>query len=164
MGTVLEKVRGMKLNIAAWAVSSSLILILGAGVGRAQETLTGHASDFTSVEYFDAPYEKQMKDRLSGTDALPLPDNSGSVSIKNLKLETFNTNGSPGLIIEAPGCVYDTINGLANSAGPLQVRSADGRYRITGVGFLWQQDDSTLTISNQVRTVIKAGTFKLNAP
>lgn len=154
----------MKSNIAAWAVSSSLILILGARAGRAQEALTGHARDFTSVEYFDAPYEKQMKDRLSGTDALPRPDNNGSVSIKNLKLETFNTNGSPDLVIEAPECVFDTINGVANSAGPLQVRSADGRYRITGLGFLWQQDDSALTISNQVKTVIKAGTFKFNAP
>jgi hypothetical protein len=162
----------MKLNIAAAAVSSSLILmtlILGAMIpgvlpGRAQETLSGHASDFTSVEYFDAPNEKQMKTRLSGTDALPLPDNNGSVRIKNLKLETFNTNGTPGLIIESPACVYDTINGVANSAGPLEVRSADGRFRITGVGFLWRQDDSSLAISNQVDTMIKSGSLKFSAP
>ena len=162
----------MKLNIAAVAVSSSLILMIvilgamtwGALSGRAQEMLSGHASDFTSVEYFDAPNEQQMKTRLSGTDALPLPDNNGSVTIKNLKLETFNTNGTPGLIIEAPTCVYDTLKSVANSAGPLQVRSADGRFRITGVGFLWRQDDSFLAISNQVDTVIKSGSMKISAP
>jgi hypothetical protein len=154
----------MKLNIAAVAVSSSLILFLGAPAGLTQETLSGHASDFTSVEYFDAPNEQQMKTRLSGTDALPLPDNNGSVRIKNLKLETFNTNGTPGLIIEAPACVYDTINGIATSAGPLQVRSADGRFRVGGTGFLWRQDDSYLAISNQVDTVIKSGSLKFSAP
>jgi hypothetical protein len=175
MAAICDPILGMKLNIAATAVSSSLILMiriilvwgaltLGALCGHAQQTLSGHASDFTSVEYFDVPNEKQMKTRLSGTDALPLPDNNGSVRIKNLKLETFNTNGTPGLIIEAPACVYDTVNNVANSAGPLQVRSADGRFRLNGVGFLWRQDDSYLGVSNQVDTVIKSGSIKFSAP
>lgn len=151
----------MKTALACWGILCGLILIPGA---PAQEVPQGHASDFTSVEYFDPPNEQQIKTRLSGTDAVPVPDNNEAVRIKNLKLETFNTNGTPNMIVEAPECVYDTVNSVATSPGPLQVRSADGRFRVSGVGFYWRQDDSYLAISNQVHTVMNSGTLKFSAP
>ena len=57
--------------------------------------------------------------------------------------------------MEAPECIYDTSRGMANSAGHLQLRSGDGKVRTEGDGFLWRQDDSFLTISNNVRTAIE---------
>jgi len=39
--------------------------------------------------------------------------------------------------------------------GRLKLRTGDGNYRVTGEGFLWRQNDSSLTISNNVRTVIE---------
>jgi hypothetical protein len=96
-----------------------------------------------------------MKSRLSGAEAQPLP--GGLLVIKLFKLETFNTNGSPQVVVEAPECVYDTANNTANSPGHLQLRSSDGKIRTEGDGFLWRQDDSFLTISNHVRTVIETG-------
>ena len=55
-------------------------------------------------------------------------------------------------------------NGTASSAGHLQVQTGDGKIRVEGDGFLWRQNDSFLTISNRVSTVIeiRAGNDKLS--
>jgi hypothetical protein len=44
---------------------------------------------------------------------------------------------------------------MANSPGHLQLQAGDGKFHVEGEGFLWRQNDSFLTISNNVRTVIE---------
>jgi hypothetical protein len=132
-----------------WILPALAVLIFAAIENRAQQTPGG----FSSVEYYGQPNQTQMKSKLSGMEAQPLP--GGLLVIKQLKLETFNTNGSPQAIVEAPECVYDTRNNTASSAGHLQLQSGDGKIRVEGDGFLWRQDDSFLNISNHVRTVIE---------
>jgi hypothetical protein len=119
----------------------------------AQPVGVGGANDFTSVEYFDAPHAQQIRSRLSGAQGLPQP--GGLFVIKQFKLEMFTEDGKPEWIVTAPECVYDSMNFTANSAGPLQLQSGDGKVRIDGDGFLWRQNDSFLTISNHVQTVIE---------
>jgi len=119
----------------------------------AQPGAASHARGFTSVEYYPSPLRQQMKSRLSGSEAQPLA--GGLLVIKQLKLETFNTNGGPQAVIEAPDCVYDTLHYTATSAGHVQLQNGDGKIRTEGDGFLWRQEDSFLTISNHVRTVIE---------
>ena len=92
---------------------------------------------------------------MSGAEAQPLP--GGILIIKQLKLETFHTNGTPQAVVEAPECIYDTVNDTANSAGHLHLQNGDGTLRTDGDGFLWRQEDSSLTISNHVHTVIVTG-------
>jgi hypothetical protein len=128
--------------------------------GAAQSNVVGHASDFTSVEYYAAPHQQQMKSRLSGAEAQPLP--GGLLAIKQLQLETFGLNGKPEIIVNAPECVYDQLNGTASSPGRLEVQTGDGKIRVEGEGFLWRQTDSFLTISNDVHTVIKLRPEKKN--
>ena len=142
----------MKIRLNSALLVLSVFVAPGFHAVRAQQNGGSHASDFTSVEYFEAPHQQQMKSRLSGAEAQPLA--GGLLAIKKLKLETFNTNGSPAMIVEAPECVYDTLNGVANSPGHLQLRTGDGVFRVEGEGFLWRQSDSSLTISNQIQTVI----------
>ncbi len=139
------------MKIVPLIFSSLAILFSAAMENRAQQTPGG----FTSVEYFGEPDPTQMKSRLSGAEAQPLP--GGLLVIEQLKLETFNTNGSPQVIVRAPECVYDTLHDTANSAGHLELESGDGRIRTEGDGFLWREDDSFLTISNHVHTVIETG-------
>jgi hypothetical protein len=129
-------------------------------VARAQSNAVSHANDFTSVEYYPTPHQQQMKSRLSGAEAQPLP--GGLLAIKQLKLETFGLNGTPEIIVNAPECVYDQLNGIASSPGRLQVRTGDGKFHVEGEGFLWRQSDSFLTISNRVSTVIALGPEKSN--
>ncbi len=148
---------------------SGFLLAGGAGCfpvlpisGLAQPALTGRATGFNSVEYYAAPNPQQIKTRMSGAEAQPLA--GGLLVIRRLQLETFNTNGVLLAVVEAPECVYDTTRGIASSAGPLTVQTGNGKIRLEGVGFLWRQSDSFLTISNHVRTTIESETKGAIAP
>jgi hypothetical protein len=144
----------MKFNHAGLVVLIFAASCLAAAVVRAQQSAAaGHASDFSSVQYFDPPHAQQMKSRMSGAEASPQA--GGLLVIKQLKLEMFGTNGVTEAVMEAPDCVYDTMNGVANSPGHLQMRTGDGNLRIEGDGFLWRQTNQWLTISNHVQTVIE---------
>jgi hypothetical protein len=145
------------LSLVTCLIVAGLIL---ATAGRAQSNVVGHASDFTSVEYYPAPNQQQMKSRLSGAEAQPLP--GGLLAIKELKLETFGLDGKSEIVVNAPECVYDQSSGTASSAGRLQVQYQEGKIRIAGEGFLWRQGDSFLTISNRISTVLQFGSEQIN--
>jgi hypothetical protein len=136
----------------------SVVVALGFFAASAQQAPpTGHSSDFSSVQYFEPPHQLLMKSRLSGIEAQP---QGQLLLIKQLKLETFDSNGVPGLIVKAPECVYDTVRGLANSPGHLRLETADGSSHVEGDGFLWLQSNQKLYISNHVQTVIEPGPKK----
>ena len=141
-----------------WFLPMFVVLGFTIVATRAQQNTSGHASDFTSIEYYEAPHQQQIKSRLSGAEASPEP--GGLLIVKQLKLETFDLNGKPEIIVDAPECVYDTLNGVAASPGKLQMRTGDGKFRVEGEGFLWRQTNSFLTISNRVRTVIEVAPEK----
>jgi len=134
------------LILAAAAVSAMALCAL------AQPSGGRSATGFSSVDYYPAPHEQQVKERLSGAEAQPLA--GGLLLIKQLRLETFAEDGKPETIVTAPECTYDSPNGVAYSAGPLRVDSADGNFQLEGEGFLWHQTNSCLNISNSVRAVI----------
>ena len=150
-----------KLNSAILILSVLLAAKFFMVMVRAQNA-PAHASDFTSVEYFDAPHQQQMKSRLSGAEAQPLA--GGLLVVKKLKLETFGMDGKTEYIVEAPDCVYDTLERTASSPGALKFQTGDGKFRVEGNGFLWRQNDSFLTISNNVRTVIENPTESKTKP
>ena len=144
------------LTLVTWRLMIGMVLFLLSALGvPAQPVVASHATGFSSVEYYPAPLEQQVKTRLSGAEGQPLP--GGLLLIKQLKVETYYTNGSPQAVVMAPECIYDTLHNTANSAGHLQMRNGDGKMHVEGDGFLWRQNDSFLTISNNVRTVIEAG-------
>jgi hypothetical protein len=148
----------MKIRLNSAVLILSAFMAFGFYAVRAQQTVTGHANDFSSVEYFEPPHQTLMKSRLSGAEAQPQA--GGLLVITQLKLETFDTNGEPGLIVKAPHCVYDTLHGTASSPGHLRLETADASSHVEGDGFLWRQTDSFLTISNNVQTVVEAGSKK----
>jgi hypothetical protein len=131
------------------------VLFWGPGPQAAQPAPSGHAPGFASIDYYPTPNQMQMRSRLSGTEAQPLA--GGVLMVKQLKLEMFAVNGQRQVVVNAPECVYDTLKGTAASAGDLLLENGDGKIRIEGKGFLWRQNDSVLTISNQVRTTIESG-------
>ena len=141
------------LNRTILILLASVALGFFAAAVRAQQNVAGHADNFSSVEYFEPPHQQQMKSRLSGAEARPQA--GGLLVITELKLEIFDTNGAPEVVIKAPHCVYDTQKGLANSPGHLWLETGDGDSHVEGDGFLWRQSSSFLTISNNVRTVIE---------
>ena len=145
-----------KANTAPITLIAGVALLFAAVPNwRAQQTGLQHANNFTSTEYYEQPHQQQIKSILSGAEALPQP--GGRLIVKQLKLETFNLDGELEVTIMAPECIYDTLNGVANSPGHLQVRTGDGRIHLEGDGFLWRQSDQKLTISNNVCTVFENG-------
>ena len=134
--------------------------------------LAGPAQKLSSVTYFEPPNEQQISLRLTGEEMLPLP--GARFDVKQLRVEEFNRQGKLLKVMEAPQCYY-TLDGVANSAGHLDLSLDENRVHIQGEGFLWQRKEHpvlisnevqsvmvpSLVISNQVRTIIKMGSWKL---
>ena len=118
--------------------------------GRAQSTAGGQG--FKSSEYYDAPHETQMKSMLEGAQAQLQPN--GRLLVTQAKWRTFRVNGESELAVEAPECLYDKDQGSISSSGPLRVQTGDGQFSIEGEGFLYQQTNSILLVSNRVHTII----------
>ena len=142
--------------------TTGLLFLSGLTGSYAQSDVLGHATDFTSDQYFEPPNEQRVKMRLTGTSASPLP--GGALDITNLEIETFNLSGQTEAVVHAPECTYAPYDGLASSAGHLELQTADGKIAITGDGFLWRQSNNSLTISNNVHAVIKMKVLQPNLP
>jgi lipopolysaccharide export system protein LptA len=130
------------------------VLALGLGLspwpGRAQPVASGQGFKFS--EYYDPPHETQMKSLLEGARAERQPD--GRWLVTEAKWRTWRVNGEGELAAAAPQCFYDPNQRTAESAGPLHVETADGKFSIDGEGFLWRQTNSTLAVSNRVHTIL----------
>lgn len=138
------------------------VFFLAPASDHAQQNPLGHATDFTTDSYYEPPHDQQVKMRLSGAEASPLP--GGLLDVKQLTVEMFSLDGTPQMVVRAPQCIYAPLDGVASSAGKLEFQTGDGRFRGGGEGFLWRQNDQLLIISNHVHTVMKAGILKWNAP
>jgi hypothetical protein len=136
----------------------------------------GPATKLSAVTYFDPPHEQQINLRVSGAEMSPLP---GTLfDVKQLMVEQFNAEGKLQAVVQAPQCVYAPLDNVAKSAGHLDLQLDGDRIHIQGEGFLWQQKEQSLmisnqlqkvteqslVISNQVRTIIKMGNWKLTTP
>ena len=151
----------MKLNAATLCLASATAIFFFAGTSNHAQTMpAGHATGFTTESYYEAPHDQQVKIKLSGADASPLP--GGLLDVKQMRVETFTVDGRPELVVRAPQCTYAPLDGgVANSAGHIKLQTADGKFQVEGDGFLWRQNDNVLTISNHVQTVMQSGFFKL---
>jgi lipopolysaccharide transport protein LptA len=135
--------------LAAALVVAALGLVLFTWPARTQPVVGGRGFKFT--EYYP-PQETKLKSLLEGARAQRQPD--GRFLITDAKCQTFRENGEGELIVQAPQCLYDAGQRSLSSPGPLHVRTADGKFSIEGEGFLWQQTNSTLLVSNRVHTII----------
>ena len=113
------------------------------------------AKGFKIAEPHDSPYESQTKSLLEGGKALVLPGGSAVLS-EGVVLRTFSETNTAQLVVRARECFYNATNRSVNSAGPIQMQTADGNFTIEGMGFFWQQTNSSLLISNNVHTTIQA--------
>lgn len=101
---------------------------------------------------------------VRGGGARSLP--GGLVEIEQLHLQTYQPDGRPDFVVEAPHCTFDPQRRTASSPGALLARTADERLAIRGEGFSWTQADGRLVISNRVHTVLRpsASTNLLSQP
>jgi lipopolysaccharide transport protein LptA len=127
---------------------------------------------FKQTVNYDAPYFKLKKMEIFGkTDSSSLVGNE--LRIKDFKINTYrlatndpaNITNALEMIVSAPECLLNQSEERGSSAGPLTVRTADGRFLIEGTGYLWQQKgtNATLAISNHVFTTIQRELLATNA-
>ena len=90
---------------------------------------------------------------MQGSEAVP--DGKGRLLVKNVHIESFQLNGEAEGIVDAPDCIYDHKARTVSSGGPIKAQTADGRLHLEGTGFLITLTNKSLTISNNVRTVIR---------
>ncbi|MFO1488977.1 MAG: hypothetical protein U1F65_10920 [Verrucomicrobiota bacterium] len=115
--------------------------------------------NFSAVmENHKAPYETQIKTLLEGDEAEP--KSGGQVLIRGLKLQTFSETGEVQMTVKAPECIFNASRKTVHSAGPFEAFTGDGRFSFAGEGFLWQQTNNVLIISNRVQTEIRSESKK----
>ncbi len=113
---------------------------------------------FKVAEPHASPYETRMKSLLEGGKGLPL---GGSIILlsEEVTLRTFSITNTPQIVVKCRECFYNSTNHEVNSAGPIHMQTADGKFQIEGTGFLWRQTNSSLVISNNVHTLIQSASL-----
>jgi lipopolysaccharide export system protein LptA len=115
---------------------------------------------------FSVPYHEGtvLKALFTGQDAKPLP--GGKILVTQFGLKTFRDGDKDKveMIVEAPECVFDRNSYTASSAGTLRVSTPATNFVIVGEGFLCQQTNSLLLISNNVQTILRKGSGRLPTP
>ena len=134
--------------LGLWFTALLMWFVVGSGYGQGSRPARG----FKVEAYFQAPHENQLKWHLEGATFTPLTNSQ--FLLNDTTLQTYREIGGGEFVIKAPECLYDSLHTNASSAGPLHVQTADGKFSIDGDGFLWDQPNSKLFISNHVHTVI----------
>ena len=112
-------------------------------------------------EYYETPLpgEKRsypLKGMISGEQGRHL---SNSVYfVTGMLLEHYAVEGATKLLARAPECLFNADTRLAWSTGRLEIVGRGGALTVEGNrGFQANMTNSTLIISNRVRTVIQRG-------
>jgi lipopolysaccharide export system protein LptA len=143
---------------AGWALG----VVLLAGAAREQPVPGVEAVDFkVQLENYAPPYEAQPRTLLESAKVQPQP--GGLILMTDAQLKAFSTNGTLELLALSPHCDFDSVRRTVSSPGPLQLHTGDGRFFTEGLGFLWDQTNSTLLISNHVHTVTRKGLLPMQA-
>ena len=151
--------RCLAVKRSGMLLAAGMGLCLLAGTILSQETpRLLEIKGFKVTENYEPPHELQLKTVLEGDRAQP--QEGGRTAITQARIQTFSEKGEPELVLEAPQCMYDSGQHTVNSSGPLRVRTADGKFFTEGEGFLWQQGESSLLISNKVHTTVKSANLQ----
>lgn len=147
-----------KHNEAGISVKLALLYVFFAlfcvAIASSQSTGNMSVNKFKApLEYCDPPFNLQVRTYLESAQADP--QGEGLILLRDAKLETFETNGTPQMTITTPQCTFNMKDQTVNSAGPFKMWTSDNGLLQEGVGFFWQKTNSELTISNSVQTTYR---------
>jgi len=121
----------------------------------AQRQAFGVLSQFTWPDYYPPPHETQLRFLLKGGEAVPQA--GGLLLVRQVTLEKFQETGARELLVSTPACLFNAATREAGSAETLRVQFGEDRLTLEGRGFLWQQTNALLIVSNGVRTTLRGG-------
>jgi hypothetical protein len=142
---LLSRCARAALPLVAWL--AAVLVVVG------QPLNFGRVKEFMVPDYFDPPHENQLRSRLTGSEAEPMA--GGRFVLKRIRLESFRLDGLCEFRITAPEAIYDNARRAAYSASEVHLESGDGRLTVDGRGFLWDQTNSIVVISNDQRTILR---------
>ena len=131
----------MILTVCAWSINS-----------QAENT-----GDVQTVSGFRVPtYDEngEISSQMFGEYAKILPD--GYVEISQLKMEFYSiegTNRTTDMRVTSPRCIYNRTRGTAVSDADVRIARED--MVVTGVGFLWNNEQELLKINKDAKVVLK---------
>ena len=152
---------------AGWFLTLGLFaaLQLAAQLGR-----FGILRGFKFPDFYDtSPTGKGQTNRLKGMlmGAVAQYITNDTWRLTQMRLEHFQFDGQTNLVAQAPQCLFDEETRVAWSTGRLEIVGLHGALFVEGnEGFEARMTNSTLTISNRVRTVLRQeqGPVKASKP
>jgi hypothetical protein len=110
---------------------------------------------------------RSQTNRLKGLfmGAVGHPVTNEVLRFTQMHIEHYQFDGQTNLIARAPECFFDRESKVAWSTGRLEIVGMSGAMFVEGNdGFQVRMTNSTLTISNRVRTVLRQGLVKVSQP
>ncbi|HTD68147.1 MAG TPA: LptA/OstA family protein [Candidatus Limnocylindria bacterium] len=138
--------------LATPAVALCLVIF-----ARAQTAMFKGGTDFRlPLEYHPASNGVvRLKTLLTGAKFQTVSNSISVITLTRPRIENYREDGTT-LIWTAisPECIVNTATRQVSGPTNIFFRTADNRHYLTGVGFLWQQSNSVLILSNQTFTWI----------
>ena len=134
-----------------------LALLAAPLAGQIRSGFKGSGSKYP--EYFELPLiggsqTNRLRGMFFGKEWQHLSNKVFRVT--TMRIENYEMTGETNLIAVAPECLFDSEARVAWSTGRLDIVGMNGAVTIRGErGFYARMTNSTLTVSNKVRTVIQ---------
>jgi hypothetical protein len=131
------------------------VLALGTAalLHAAQPLSLGLGTKVTYRDFYEPPNQSKLRAFVQGSKAVP--EGKDRLRISDVHIDSYRESGEAEAVVTAPDCIYDHKARTIGSDGPIKAQTADGQMRIEGVGFSLSLTNKSLTISNNVRTVIR---------
>ena len=150
-----------------WLAGIALVAVL-APLLQAQLNRSARGRNIVFPEYFEkavlaGQQTNQLKGKLNLVEGEYLTN--GLVLGKTMQLDQYTPEGRTSLVARAPECLFNPTTRAAWSTGRLEILAMEGRFLMVGnEGFQASLTNSTLTLSNRVRTVLKQNLMKPLSP
>ena len=140
------------------ASAMALVLVLA----QAQNTQLKPGKDFIAPKYSsDSNGVRRLQNVLAGSEHRFITNNI--IWLQNPRLTNFTPEGKVEWVVTSPECTVNISTMEVHGNTNMTFQTADERLFISGVGFLWQQTNSMLILSNQSFTWIDKRALTNNA-
>ena len=147
----------------AFAMTSMAALLVS--ITRAQISKFARTKNFRYTEHYDKPMApgnptNALKVLMRGTEGQYLPGDQ--VRITAARIEHYPITGKgTNLIAITPICLFDPNTHTLTSTDRVDIIARDGAIVVNGsAGFLFETTNTTLHVSNRVRTTIQGSLLK----
>lgn len=134
--------------------TAAVVSLWLAGSARAQLARQPKGTHFKyPAEYYPVSNGvRRLKTLITGASYQMMSNNI--VALMEPRIERTREDGQLEWTVRARECQFSLLTREARGSSNVFFRTADERMFLTGVGFLWQQTNSVLTLSNQTLTWI----------